>query len=524
MQSLTRRAELEIKLRLPRSAIAQLLRHPALAPCKSGRARRRKLVSTYFDTANLRLAKAGVAVRMRRDGRHWIQTAKGPADADSGGGLAARPEFEWLLGASNRMPPLDTTRLATTPWRRMLLKAARRGLDPVFVTEFTRTEIPLALPDRTTALLAVDLGVIRAVGAAKRVDLCEVELELAEGNVGQLFHLAMELANDLPLSLEPASKAARGVRLVAPAPQRPRHAENAELHGEMGAAEALASIMRACLRQVEGNADGLLHDDDAEWIHQMRIGTRRLRACLSLLSHLVTAEPSARLSAEAKWLAGALGSARDLDVLALETLPALRRGVAGADKASARAIRSFTVKIAARRKRARSAAREAVASQRFVRLALATGALAAAPEFDAAGGSTSEAATRTPVREFAARLLAHRQKSLLRLGESLPAAPAEARHAARIAAKKLRYATEFFADLFPGKRMRAYRKSLARLQDVLGVLNDASVAARLAREIAGPDSNAAALLQGWAAAQATLASGELAHAWRAFSRAKTFWD
>lgn len=523
MRSLTRTAELEIKLRLPRGAIAQLLRHPALARCKSGRARGRELVSTYFDTANLRLAKAGVALRMRRDGRRWIQTAKGPADAESGGGLAARPEFEWMLGTSTRMPPLDTTRLATTPWRRMLLKAARNGLDPVFVTEFTRTEIPLALSDRTTALLAVDAGVIRAVGSAKRVELCEVELELAAGNVEELFRFAMELANDLPLSIEPASKAARGVRLIAPAPARPRHAENAELDGDMGAAEALASIMRACLRQVEVNADGLLYDDDAEWIHQMRIGTRRLRACLSLFSHLVTAETFAWLNAEIKWLAGALGSARDLDVLALETLPALRRGVRGADEASSRAIRSFAAKIAVRRKRARSDAREAVASRRFVRLVLAAGAFAAAPEFGAAGGSAIEATTRTPVREFAARLLAYRQKKLLRHGESLPSAPPEARHAARVAAKKLRYATEFFADLFPGKRMRTYRKSLARLQDVLGVLNDASVAARLAREIAGPDSNAAALLQGWAAAQATIVSGDLSQAWRDFSRAKTFW-
>ena len=55
-------------------------------------------------------------------------------------------------------------------------------------------------------------------------------------------------------------------------------------------------------------------------------------------------------------------------------------------------------------------------------------------------------------------------------------------------------------------------------------MNDTAVAARLAREIAGADSNAAALLQGWAAAQATLAKDDLARAWRDFSRAKTFWD
>jgi inorganic triphosphatase YgiF len=520
---LTPPVELEIKLRLPRDAVAGLLRHPALARHKSGRARRRKLASTYFDTASLRLAKSGVGLRMRRDGRRWIQTVKGPAAAESGGGLAARPEYEWAIGSSAKMPALDATRLATTPWRRKLLKAVRDGLEPIFATEFTRTEIPLALPGRTIAMLAVDVGAIRAVDSKRRVDLCEAELELKSGNVAPLFRFALALADDLPLSIEPASKAARGIRLVSSTTAQPMHAENAELASDATAGDALASIMRMCLRQIEGNAEGLLHDDDPEWIHQMRIGTRRLRACLSLVAHLVTSEPLSRLIADVKWLAGVLGPARDLDVLVLETLPGIRRGARGADAPPSRAIRSFSAKVAAQRKRARSAAREAVASRRFVHLILAAAMLAATPAFGVSGSATA-AATEAPVRDFAARLLARRQKKLLARGEGLPDAPAGARHEARIAAKKLRYATEFFADVFPGKRARAYRKSLTRLQDVLGVTNDTVVAARLAREIAGADSNAAALLQGWAAAQATRANEDLARAWRDFSRAKPFWD
>ena len=519
--SLTHPAELEIKLRIPRNAIAQLLRHPALARHKAGRSRRRKLRSNYFDTANLRLAKAGVGLRIRRDGRTWIQTAKGPPDAASGGGLAARPEYEWPLGRSTRTPALDTTRLATTPWRRLLLKAARSGLETRFITDFSRTEIPLALPERTTALLAVDVGAIRAAGSPARLEICEIELELAAGNVAQLFRFAAELADDVPLSLQHESKAARGTRLVSGHAASPLHAENAELARDVAAGEALASIMRACLRQIEGNADGVLCDGDPEWIHQMRIGTRRLRACLSLMSHLVTSESLSRLITDVKWLASGLGRARDLDVLALETLPILRRG---SDTSALPAIRSFGARVAAQRKRARIAARDAVASRRFVRLILCAGALAATPEFDAVGKPAADLSTGTLARDFAACLLSRRQKKLLQRGEALPDAPAETRHAVRIAAKKLRYATEFFADLFPGKRARSYRKSLTRLQDALGVMNDAVVAARLAREIAGPDSNAAALLQGWAAAQATLAAPDLAREWRDFSDAKAFWD
>src|SRR5437762_5594481 len=201
-------AELEIKLRLPRKAAADVIRHPSVTKLKAGRARRRRLVSTYFDTPNLRLAKSGVGLRIRRDGRQWIQTVKGPPEAESGGGLAARPEYEWAIGRSSKMPSIDTTRLATTPWRRILLKAARRGLAPVFVTDFTRTEIPLTLAESTTAILAVDVGAIRTVNSARRMDLCEIELELGSGHVERLFELALTLASDLPLSLESVSKAA----------------------------------------------------------------------------------------------------------------------------------------------------------------------------------------------------------------------------------------------------------------------------------------------------------------------------
>ena len=516
-------AELEIKLRIPRDEIAHLLRHPELERVKSGRAARKKLVSTYFDTPNFRLAKSGIGVRLRRDGRRWIQTVKGPADGDSGAGLSSRPEHEWPIGTSTRLPSLDVARLATTPWRRILLKSARDGLAPIFTTQFTRTEIPVALPQKTVAILAIDVGIIRTPQSARHLDISEIEIELKSGDIAQAFRFAMTIADSVPLSLEPESKAARGIRLLSAVPPVPVRAEDADLHKSAGAGEALTATLRSCLRQIEGNADGLLHDDDPEWIHQMRIGTRRLRACLSLTSALASSDSLSHLINEVKWLAGALGQARDLDVLAIDTLPDLRSAAQGATAESTRTIRSFAAKVAFRRRRARSEAREAVASRRFVAMMLAAGAIAATPDLGGDHG-TDETMTQMPARDFAARLLARRQKKLFRRGEALPDAPPDARHAARIAAKKLRYATEFFAGLFPGKRTRTYRKALARLQDVLGIMNDAAVAARLACEIAGANSNAAALLQGWAAAQATANADDLAQAWCEFNRVKPFWD
>jgi triphosphatase len=518
-------AEMELKLKLPHAAIASLLHHPALVACKRGRARRRRLVSTYFDTEDLRLAAAGIGLRLRRDGRKWIQTVKGPQDARSGGALTARPEYEWPLGGARAMPAIDTTRLATTPWRRKLLKAARHDLRPLFATDFARTELTLALASDTTAMLAIDVGEIRAIGASRRIGVCEIEIELVAGRIDPLFTLARNLAVDLPLALEPASKAARGVRLVTDAKPRPQHAENAEFADHATAGAALASIVRACVRHIEQNGEGLVTDDDPEWVHQMRIGTRRLRACLGLMRDFATGEAYVQLIDDTRWLARVLGLARDLDVLAVETLPAVLAGARGSgDAAVATALRRLAMNVGRRRKLARAEARTAVASPQFVRLVLAAAALAATPRFGAAPNSESAAVLDAPARKFACPVLARRQRKLLREGATLPQASPAQRHAARIAAKKLRYACEFFAGLFPRKRARAYRATLTRLQEMLGAQNDAFVAARLAREIAGADSVPAATLLGFAAAQSMLAADELATAWREFAHCKTFWD
>jgi triphosphatase len=226
-----------------------------------------------------------------------------------------------------------------------------------------------------------------------------------------------------------------------------------------------------------------------------------------------------------KWLAGALGPARDLDVLAIETLPrmfAAMRSERGTS--AAQALRSLSARVGRQRKTARAEARAAVASPRFVQLVLAAAALASAPNLGVPAESEPGAQLSQSARKFARPLLERRHRKLLRRGDGLAHASPDARHAVRIAAKKLRYATEFFAALFPRKRARAYRAALMKLQEVLGTLNDAAVASVHAARIAGADSVAAATFQGSAAAQFTQHAPELDAAWRRFTRCPPFWD
>ena len=115
--------EIELKLSIDPTAAAALRAHPALRALARGRARTASVVSTYYDTPDQRLKRAGVALRLRRDGRRWLMTVKGAPSTDAASGIVSRLEFEWPLAR----PQIDAMRLATTPWRAVFAKALRKG-------------------------------------------------------------------------------------------------------------------------------------------------------------------------------------------------------------------------------------------------------------------------------------------------------------------------------------------------------------------------------------------------------------
>jgi inorganic triphosphatase YgiF len=522
--------EVELKLALDAAAVPALLRHPALRPLRRGRTRTAHVVSTYFDSPDFRLECADVALRVRRIGRRWIQTVKGPPQADAGAGLHSRPEHEWPLPG----PRVDLARLATTPWKKLAAKVAKSGgVVPCCTTDFTRRAIPLEFPDGSSAELCVDLGEIRAQrdGRTRREPIAEIEIELKSGDAANLFRLALALSADLPLAVMTDSKSARGYALRRGLPRpvpSPVRAQDVPLATDVTTAGALAAVARGCLHQIAANAQGLVADDDPEWIHQMRVGTRRLRSCLGLLTPFAPAAALDPVVAEVKWLAGILGAARNWDVFVTETLPPLAAWFAR-DAGAAAGLTRLRARAAARRRAARSDARAAVASPRFNRLLLAadllctTSRLAAPLRASGIAGSAAKAPDERAAA-FATAMLARRHRKFVRIATHLLHASNEERHAARIAAKRLRYVAEFFAPLFARKRSRAYLERLATLQDALGRVNDAVTAVALAGELSGPGNEAAAgAVHGWVAAQAAAVEPILAEAWRRFAAARPFW-
>ncbi|MCY7370501.1 MAG: CYTH domain-containing protein, partial [Polaromonas sp.] len=65
--------EIELKLRIPAQALDALLADPLLQPAGKRRASRTQLDTRYFDTPERALAQAGIALRLRKAGRRWLQ-------------------------------------------------------------------------------------------------------------------------------------------------------------------------------------------------------------------------------------------------------------------------------------------------------------------------------------------------------------------------------------------------------------------------------------------------------------------
>ena len=514
-------AEIELKLTLDRAAVpraALIARHPAVMAARSGRLRTSRVISTYYDTPDLALLHAGVTLRIRRDGRRWLQTVKGPPLENASGALHAHDEHEWRLAK----PSLDVTRLEQTPWGKLFSKVQEKGeLAPLFSTDVVRRTLPLKFPEGTTATLAIDVGTIRARRpAGRRVPIAEIEIEIGTGTAVPAYALAQALLDDWPLSIATASKASRGYALARGEPDgwnEAVRAEPVEYDQDGSAEEALCVIAQGCLRQIAGNAAGLVADADPEWVHQMRIGTRRLRSCLSLIERLAGAEHVAPLVKEIRWLARVLGTARDWDVLATETLPPLAAALAQ-DQAATAGLARLRRSIGGHRVAARKVARAAVRSPRFARLLLSIGAFCVEPGFGAKDQASESA------RTFAADLLTHRHAKLLDRGAALENATTEERHATRIAAKKLRYAAEFFSPPHPRKRNRAYLKALSRLQDGLGSSQDAVTATLLTAGLTRKaDDATVGAVRGWAAAKISALRPDISRAWQKFLDAKLFW-
>nr|WP_235913653.1 CHAD domain-containing protein [Pseudoroseomonas coralli] len=337
-------------------------------------------------------------------------------------------------------------------------------------------------------------------------------LEL-EGPEAPVLELVGALADDLPLlpAVAGLDRLALGLRR-SPAALPDGRRGPPDLGVVETADEALALAIAHLTDVLLTHAPAARPDCGPEAVHQLRVAARRLRSCLRLFRPALDGPALRSLDAALRDFAGALGEAREWDVF-LSELGAQLTAALGPERRWARLLRAAE----ARRVAAYGELRAMLDGPVFRRLVWQAVRLAALRDWEGA-----EAAP--PLRALAAGLLSKRHRKLLKDGRDIASLSDTALHELRLKAKRLRYAAELFAPLWPGKPARRFLKRIAALQQALGVANDTVTSRALVAGLGrGAPAWAVGLAEGWALAATRGVRQQTLPAWRRFSRLDPFW-
>lgn len=485
--------ETELKFQIPPTRSAALRRAVTTASARTVR-----LQALYADTADQRLAAAGLALRLRKEGRVWVQTLKGRGD-----GLMRRLEHEVRLPPQRGVPVLDPQRHAGTPVGELLAVALAQPLEgnaelrTLYQTDIRRLHRRVRHGGALIEI-ACDHGRIVADGRSVAVD--EIEFELVNGPPAALPALAARWAARFGLWWDVRTKSERGFRLALGRDQVPAVKANAAaLPAGAGLHQAWCTVLQSALAQALPNAAEIAAGTDApEHLHQLRVALRRLRSALRWFAGW-SGDAEAAHALETDWREpfGRLGAARDSDVLVHSLQPALQAAGAPPFDWPAAALDGGPGEV--------------VRGGDFTTLLLRTLALSLACEPAADDGGAPA------LQESARRVLRRAWRRVLHDSHGFAEASVEEQHRTRKRLKRFRYGLEFLLPLLPRKPALRLHRAVCAALDALGHLNDLHTAEARLRACAESDARAWFAV-GWAVASQPAAQAHAAVALQRMAR------
>ncbi|HEX4235158.1 MAG TPA: CHAD domain-containing protein [Caldimonas sp.] len=447
------------------------------------------LESRYWDSADRRLARAGLSLRLRRSAAGWEQTVKAagknPAERleetvprpGSWSGDAPAPELGLHAGSTAGLlldaalvaggrPPVALALVHTTAVRRCALTIETLG-----------AELEVSL----------DRGLILA--GDRSLPICEVEVELKRGSVGALVAVGRANVDVHAMWLSTATKAMRGAALADDGgAAHAVKAAPARFAADARGPAIFRALLRSCVDQVLANASVVAAGDaDDEVVHQLRVGLRRLRTAARELADW-------RGTLGDGWEAAcadafrALGAWRD------------RRSVAASMQARLAAAGSPAPALGGFGRDADADPDAIVRAPAFQHALLDLLAFLLEPEVDGAGAGSPQVGTEAP-SVVVARHLGRLHEQLRRDAKRFAKLDEMRRHRARKRLKRLRYLGELVAPLYKASHVERFARALGPAQDALGRYVDLVVAGRLAREAVDAGDARAWFNVGWLQAQ-----------------------
>ena len=432
----------------------------------------REISDTYLDTEDWRIKRAGYALRVRRKkGADKAEATMKLLDSENGTpGLKSRREISETLDDADP----EALKSSTGPvGMRVQALSGPKALRTLFEVETCRSTYGLTLDGSAVGEIALDETTIPLENGAESVRLRRVEVEVGPEEVPRLEPFVENLRDACRLLPAVASKYESGLFARGLAPPEPPEFGPTGVDGTLPTGEFAFRVMREQFGIFLSHEPGTRIGEDAEELHDMRVATRRMRAAMKIFEKAVPVRTQ-KFRDEFKWVAGALGEVRDLDVQ-LERLDLWVADAVERDREPLRALRAL---LQEQREKQRKAMLRALDSKRCGRLVESFG------EFLRRGPSRRVQASRQPILDSGPDLVRKPYRKFRKLGDPLTEeSSGEAYHELRKKGKRLRYALEFVSDIYGGPAEDLV-KALKRLQDILGDHQDAEVATSYLRELA----------------------------------------
>ncbi len=424
-----------------------------------------RIVDSYLDTDDWRMARAGFVVRTSRRGRADEITLKATRTAPGG-------DPSQQLRISETLPEggVDALGTAGPVGRRVRAVTGRRALRPVLQARTRRRSFSLCVGAVEAAEIALDETLLVVGNGQRPMQLRRVEVALRPEWAAALRPIVGQFQAACGLQAATLSPFEAGLLALGVVIPGPTDLGNTDIGPDSSTGDLAYAVVRRQLAVLRATEPGTRLGEDAEELHDMRVATRRLRAALDLFVEVLPVRARA-FRAELGWLAGVLGVVRDLDVQ-LQTQTAMT------EPGQPDPWADLTALLLEEREAARSEMLAALDSVRFERLM--NGMTAMVQQ----GPLRRPAAIRLPAQISVPDLIDARHGAAVRAARrARRSGDAADFHRLRIRCKRLRYSLEFSAELYGGRTNR-FTRQLTALQDQLGLLQDAEVAAARLADLA----------------------------------------
>ncbi len=427
----------------------------------------RRLVDSYLDTDDWRLARAGFVVRTRRRGRNDEITLKDSRPAE-GSGLRQRLEVTEVLPASG----VAALGAEGAVGRRLRAIVGSRRLHEVLQVRTRRRPFALRVGGVDAAEVALDDTMIVVGGGQRPMQLRRVEVEVRPEWLEALDPIVDQLRASCGLQPARLSKFEAGLLAVGQEIPGSPDLGSTDISESSTMGDLAFAVLRRQLAVLRDKEPGTRLGEDPEELHDMRVATRRLRAALGLFADVLPVRAQV-FREELGWLGRVLGAVRDLDVQQeglADTAAATAGWSAGMRPDDHDPLAELTALLERERETARAEMLSALDSVRWERLAKGLASMVQQ------GPARRSLATRVPAVIGMPDLVVARHKKVAKAAKRAKRSGVVSDfHHLRIACKRLRYALEFSSEVYGGRTSRFVRQ-LTGLQDQLGLMQDAEVA------------------------------------------------